>query len=109
MESVLKTPPTMESGVRKNTTGMLSCSKLFDHRPTIRPSKPKMVETLTTQKTNMGQEYIWVTPKAMPMNRMPIPVTVARSTTTLSAPKIISTYDSGETSNSSTNLMKREK
>ena len=82
MSTVLKTPPTIESGVRKNTTGMLSCSKFCDHRPMMMPARPNTAETLTTQKRNSGRDSMCVAPKNKPITMMPMPVTVARSTTT---------------------------
>ena len=59
MATVLNTPPTIDSGVRKKTTGMLSCSKLLDHSPTMIPSSPNTADTLTTQnkKQQPGHEH----------------------------------------------------
>ncbi len=57
----------------------------------IIPRRPNEIETATTQNRNSGNECIEVTPKAMPISRIPIAVTVVRATTTVSEPMIIST------------------
>ena len=53
----------------KNTTSTLSCSKLLAQSPMTMPSKPKMLDTATTQNRKAGMDSIWVAPNARPISK----------------------------------------
>src|SRR6202044_2387613 len=79
IRTVLNTPPTMESGVMKNTSTMVSCSKLLAHNATMMPSSPKITDTPTTQNKNSKMLLTDVAWKTTPIRRMPSAVTIART------------------------------
>ena len=74
----------------KNTVSTLSCSKLLAHSPMMMPSRPKIIDTDTTQNRNAARNDM-CRAEGQPISRMPTRGHDVRSTTTARLPAIIST------------------